>query len=89
MGSLASRILGREVLTLHEFAYDIVARLAYEAPDLVATQPRPEIITVTAAGKQPVDFNVQVSYRAYHKDPRAKDQIVKRLLQWIETGTTR
>ncbi len=87
MGSLASRILGREVLTLHEFAYEVEARLAYLAPELAVTHPRPAIVAVAAAGKPPVEFNVQPSYRAYQKDPRAKDQIIARLLDWIESST--
>ena len=88
MGSLASRILGREVLTLHEFAYEVEARLAYVAPELTVTQPRPAILTVAAAGKLPVEYNVQPAYRAYQKDPRNMDQILAQLLEWIESGTT-
>ena len=87
MGSLASRILGGELLTLQEFAHEVAARLAYETPAVAVTQPRPELLAVSHAGKQPLEFNLQPSYRAYQKDPRSKDQIIKRVVRWIEAGT--
>lgn len=86
MSSLASRLLGGELLTLPEFAHEVITRLGYDTPLAAATQPRPGIVAVSTAGKAPVDFNVQSYYRAYQKDPRAKDEIVKRLVRWIEAS---
>ena len=87
MGSLASKILGGELLTLQEFAHEVATRLACETPAATVTQPRPELMAVSHAGERPVEFNLQPSYRAYQKDPRAKDQIIKRVVRWIEAGT--
>jgi hypothetical protein len=87
MGSLASRILGGELLTLQEFAHEVATRLAYEMPAVTVTQPRPELMAVSHAGARPVEFNLQPSYRAYQKDPRSRDQIIKRVVRWIEAGT--
>ena len=87
MGSLASKILGGELLTLKEFAHEIATRLAYEMPAVTVTQPRPEIVAVSHAGARSVEFNLQPSYRAYQKDPRSKYQIIKRVMRWIEAGT--
>lgn len=89
MSSLASRLLGGELLTLPEFAHEVVTRLSYETPQATVTQPRPELLSVSCAGKAPAEFNLQSSYRAYQHDPRAKDQIIKRLVQWIETSAAR
>jgi hypothetical protein len=87
MGSLASKILGGELLTLQEFAHEVATRLAYEMPAVTVMQPRPEIVAVSHAGARSVEFNLQPSYRAYQKDPRSKDQIIKRVMRWIEAGT--
>ena len=87
MGSLASKILGGELLTLKEFAHEVATRLAYETPAVAVTHPRPELVAVSQAGARPVEFNLQPSYRAYQKDPRSKDQIIKRVVRWIEAGT--
>jgi hypothetical protein len=87
MGSLASKILGGEILTLQEFAHEVATWLAYEAPAVNVTHPRPGLIAVSHAGARPVEFNLQPSYRAYQKDPRSKDQIIKRFVRWIEAGT--
>ena len=87
MGSLASKILGGELLTLQEFAHEVAARLAFETPAAAVTHPRPELVAVSDAGRPPVEFNLQPSYRAYQKDPRSKDQIIKRVVRWIEAGT--
>jgi hypothetical protein len=87
MGSLASKILGGELLTLQEFAHEVGMRLAYETPAVTVTHPRPELLAVSHAGARPVEFNLQPSYRAYQKDPRSKDQIIKRVMRWIEAGT--
>jgi hypothetical protein len=87
MGSLASKILGGELLTLQEFAHEVAARLAYETPAAAVTQPRPELVAVSHASARAVEFNLQSSYRAYQKDPRSKDQIIKRVLRWIEAST--
>jgi protein involved in polysaccharide export with SLBB domain len=87
MGSLASRILGGELLTLQEFAHEVATRLAYEMAAVAVTQPRPEIVAVSPAGTRPIEFNLQPSYRAYQKDPRSKDQIIQRVMRWIEAGT--
>ena len=87
MGSLASKILGGELLTLQEFAHEVGMRLAYETPAVTVTHPRPELLAVSHAGARHVAFNVQPSYRAYQKDPRSKDQIIKRVMRWIEAGT--
>lgn len=86
MGSLASRLPGGELLTLHEFAYEVMTRLSLEVPDATVTQPRSELLAVSHAGRGPVEFNVQSSYRAYQRAPRSKDEVIKRLVRWIETS---
>ena len=87
MGSLASKILGGELLTLQEFAHEVAARLAFETPVATVTQPRPELVAVSLAGRKPVEFNLQPPYRDYQRDPRSKDQIIKRVVRCIEAGT--
>lgn len=86
MGSLASRLPGGELLTLHEFAYEVLERLSHELPDATVTQPRLDLLVVSYAGKRPIEFNLQSSYRAYQKAPLSKDDVVKRLVRWIETS---
>ena len=82
--SLATRLLGREILTLQEFTDQLVERLAWEDPDAVVTRPRPDCLTI-ARGGHPVEFTVQSSYRDYQKDPRALQQIIARFTQWVTT----
>jgi hypothetical protein len=72
---------------LQEFAHEVATRLAYETPAVTVTQPRPELVAVSHAGVRHVEFNLQPSYRAYQKDPRLKDLIIKRVMRWIEAGT--
>jgi len=87
--SLATRLLGREILTLQEFTQEIVARLAWELPDAVVTQPRPDYLVVAGKAARPVEFTVQSSYRAYQQDPRTREQLVARFVQWVATTTPR
>ncbi len=83
--SLATRLLGREILTLQEFTDQLVERLAWEDPDAVVTRPRPDCLTITRGAGQPMEFTVQSSYRDYQKDPRALQQIIARFTQWVTT----
>lgn len=86
-GSLASRILGRDLLTLEQFAQEIIGRLAWEYPDARVSQPRPELIAVAHGAGQPVQFTLQPSYRAYQKDTRAKEQEITRFVQWVSAAS--
>lgn len=87
--SLATRLLGREILTLQEFTQDIVERLAWDLPDAVVTQPRPDCLAVAGKAARPVEFAVQSSYRAYQKDPRTREQLIARFAEWVATTTPR
>lgn len=89
MGSLASRILGRELLTLEQFAQEVMARLAWEYPEATVTQPRPELVAVAHGAGQPVEFTLHPSYRAYQKDTRTKEQEITRFVQWVSTSMPR
>lgn len=89
MGSLANRLLGGELLTLPEFAHDVETRLTFELPRVAVSQPRPAVLAVSCGGKAAVEFNLQSSYRAYQHDPRGKDKILKRIVQWVETSAGR
>lgn len=88
MGSLASRLPGGELLTLHEFAHEVMMRLSHQSPEATATQPRSELLSVSFGGRRPVEFNLQSSYRAYQKAPATKDDTIKRLVRWIETSAS-
>ncbi len=83
--SLATRLLGREILTLQEFTDQLVERLAWEDPDAVVARPRADCLTVARGAGHPVEFTVQSSYRDYQKDPRALQQIIARFTQWVTT----
>ncbi len=83
--SLATRLLGREILTLQEFTDQLVERLAWEDPDAVVARSRPDCLTVARGAGHPVEFTVQPSYRDYQKDPRALQQIIARFTQWVTT----
>ena len=89
MSSLASRILGREVLTLEQFAHEVMARLAWEYPEAMVTQPRPDLIAVTHGDGRPSEYTLHPSYRAYQRDPRAKEQEIARFMQWVATALPR
>lgn len=86
MGSLASKILGRELLTLDQFAHDIVTRLAWEYAEAVVTQPRPAVLAVTFPNGQAVEYALQFSYRAYQRDPRSLELVTARFVQWVASS---
>ena len=86
MSSLASRLLGCELLTLPEFMHDVEARLAFHLPGVEIARPRPGVLAVSWPGKHAVEFNLQSSYRGYQRDPRAKDEAIAQVLRWIEAG---
>ena len=87
--SLASRLLGREILTLEQFTHEIVERLAWELPDAVVTQSRPDCIAVARGQGRPAEFAVQSSYRAYQKDPRTLQQVIARFAEWVVSAVPR
>ncbi len=87
MGSLASRIFGREILTLQEFADDVLTRVIWEHPEAMASLTRPDCITVAfpRSMNTPAELLLDSAYRAYQKDPNARESIIKRLLQWVDS----
>ncbi len=87
--SLATRLLGREILTLQEFTDEIVARLVWDDAAVVVTRPRPDLVAVARGSGQPREFTVQSSYRAYQQDPRTREQLVARFADWVATTTPR
>ncbi len=87
--SLATRLLGREILTLQEFTDELVARLAWEDSTVTVTRPRPDLLAVRRGQGQPREFTVQSSYRAYQQDPRTREQLVARFAEWVTTSTGR
>lgn len=85
--SLATRLLGREILTLQEFTDEVVERLAWEDSTMTVTRPRPDLVVVARGHGQPREFTVQSSYRAYQKDPRTREQLVARFTEWVASAT--
>jgi hypothetical protein len=89
MSSLTNRLLGGDLLTIPEFCHEIVMHLSYQAPNLTVDQPRAGILLVAREAGPAHEFNLQSSYRLYQKDPRSRDEIVRRLVRWIETTVDR
>ncbi|HZS89453.1 MAG TPA: hypothetical protein VFE42_18430 [Chloroflexota bacterium] len=85
MSSLSTRLLGGELLTIPQFCHEIIAHLSYQSPDLRVDQPRPGILSVARASGPAHQFNLQSSYRLYQRNPRARDDLIRRLVRWIDT----
>jgi hypothetical protein len=84
MSSLTTRLLGGDLLTIPQFCHEIIVHLSYQSPGLQVDQPRPGILLVGRDGGPAHEFNLQSSYRLYSKNPRSRDDIIRRLVRWID-----
>ena len=87
--SLAARLLGREVLTLDEFADAVAERLAWDDAALVVTRTRPGLLAAARGAGRAAEFPVQSAYHTYLKDTRTLQAVVARVAAWVVAATPR